>query len=97
MRCSRSHSHPTLEEIENKSMCLRISNSVFSVTPISLYLTMYIHRYKPRDFYEKNPELMKAVDQIAEGFFCPAEPHLFQGLVDHLLHHDTFVSTPLIV
>ena len=46
--------------------------------------------YKPRDFYEKNPELMKAVDQIAEGFFCPAEPHLFQGLVDHLLHHDTY-------
>ena len=49
-------------------------------------------RYKPRDFFEKNPELMKAIGQIGDGFFCPAEPTLFHSLVDHLLNHDTFVA-----
>ena len=48
--------------------------------------------YNPRAFYEKNPELMKALDQIGEGFFCPGEPKLFESLVDHLLNHDTYAA-----
>ncbi|CAI8015638.1 Glycogen phosphorylase, liver form [Geodia barretti] len=46
--------------------------------------------YNPRQYYESNPELKKAIDQIHEGFFCPEEPALFHGLTDHLLSHDTY-------
>jgi starch phosphorylase len=46
--------------------------------------------YKPREYYEKNPELKKVVDQIKSGYFNPSDPTLFEPLVDHLLNHDTY-------
>ena len=48
--------------------------------------------YNPREYYEKNPELKKVVDQIQNGFFNPGDPKLFEPLVDHLLYHDTYVD-----
>ncbi|UCF65909.1 MAG: glycogen/starch/alpha-glucan phosphorylase [bacterium] len=40
--------------------------------------------YNPGDFYEKNPELRKAIDMIQSGYFSPSEPTLFQPIIDSL-------------
>jgi starch phosphorylase len=42
--------------------------------------------YNPRDYYNRNPELKRVLDMIAEGFFSPAEPGLFRSIVDALLN-----------
>ncbi|CAI2718466.1 glycogen/starch/alpha-glucan phosphorylase [Nitrospina watsonii] len=41
--------------------------------------------YNPRDHYENNPELRKALDMIRDGYFSPDHPHLFQPIIDALL------------
>ena len=40
-------------------------------------------------YYESNPELKKALDQIKSGYFAPATPNLFVDIANHLLYHDT--------
>ncbi len=48
--------------------------------------------YRPRDYYDENPELQKALNMIAYGYFSPFDPSLFQPIVDSLLEHgDTFM------
>jgi len=47
--------------------------------------------YRPRDYYERDPELKEALDQIAGGHFCPGQPDLFRPLVEALLNHDHFM------
>src|SRR4030095_6394046 len=47
--------------------------------------------YGPRDYYEADPELRAALDQVASGFFSPEVPALFRPLVDSLLNHDEFM------
>ena len=47
--------------------------------------------YRPRDYYEADPELKEALDQIASGFFSQGNGDLFQPLVDALLSHDHFM------
>ena len=42
--------------------------------------------YNPYHIYESNTELKRVIDQIAEGRFCPHEPHLFQPIVRSLLN-----------
>lgn len=44
--------------------------------------------YDASEFYNRLPELKLAVDQIRTGFFSPAEPELFHGVMEMLLHHD---------
>lgn len=46
--------------------------------------------YNPAEYYEKNKELKKAMDQIRDGFFSPGEPDLFQPIVNNLLHHGDY-------
>jgi len=41
--------------------------------------------YRSREFYEKNAELKKALDQMRTGFFSPENPELFHDVVDSLL------------
>ncbi|MBA4393014.1 MAG: glycogen phosphorylase, partial [Desulfobacca sp.] len=41
--------------------------------------------YNPRQVYEQDQELKKAIDQIASGYFSPCEPFLFAPLVEALL------------
>jgi len=41
--------------------------------------------YNPREYYEKNPELKRALDMIRDGYFSPEHPHLFQPIIDALL------------
>jgi len=42
--------------------------------------------YNPRDFYDRQPELRKVLDQIAEGVFSSGNPDLFKPIVDLLLN-----------
>ncbi len=42
--------------------------------------------YNPWDYYNANSELKKALDQIQTGFFSPEDPHLFQPIIDAILH-----------
>jgi glucan phosphorylase len=45
-------------------------------------------RYRAREFYEKNSELKRAIDQIQNGFFSPENPQLFHDIVDSLLNEN---------
>jgi starch phosphorylase len=42
--------------------------------------------YDPKPYYENNPELKKALDMIASGYFSPGKPELFEDVVASLLH-----------
>jgi starch phosphorylase len=41
--------------------------------------------YNPWDYYNKDVELKKVLDAIANGYFSPSEPQLFKMIVDSLL------------
>jgi len=41
--------------------------------------------YNSREFYEREPELKRAIDQIRDGFFSPEDPNHFADIVKHLL------------
>ena len=46
--------------------------------------------YDPVSFYENDPELRHAIDQIASGGFSPGEPRLFTPIVDALLRQGDY-------
>lgn len=46
--------------------------------------------YSPREYLEKNEELRLIVDLIKSGFFSPQDPHLFDPLINSLLHRDEY-------
>ncbi|XP_078001241.1 glycogen phosphorylase, muscle form-like [Glandiceps talaboti] len=46
--------------------------------------------YKAMDYYEKNPELKQAIDQIKGGYFSPWDQGCFKDVGDVLLYHDRF-------
>jgi starch phosphorylase len=47
--------------------------------------------YRPRDYYERNPELKGVLDLIWSGFFEPDHPETFRPLVQSLLDHDHYM------
>ncbi len=47
--------------------------------------------YRPRDYYEGNPEIKAVLDLIASGFFEPEHPESFRPLVQSLLDHDPYL------
>jgi len=47
--------------------------------------------YNSMDYYNKNPELKQAIDQIASGYFSPEDPNMFRDIANMLLHHDRFM------
>ncbi|WP_306536834.1 glycogen/starch/alpha-glucan phosphorylase [Geobacter sp.] len=47
--------------------------------------------YQPRSWYEENPHLREAIDQIAEGVYSNGDRDLFRPLVDNLLNHDAYL------
>ena len=47
--------------------------------------------YRPREFYDRNPELREAIDAIAGGIFSRGDQEIFRPLVDSLLNHDPFL------
>ncbi len=47
--------------------------------------------YRPRDYYEQNPELKRVLDMIAGDYFSTSNPMLFQPIIDSLLGDDRFM------
>ena len=47
--------------------------------------------YNPREYYNSNSELKKAIDLIASGYFSKGDVDLFKPLVDSLIHHDAYL------
>ena len=47
--------------------------------------------YRPRTYYETNPQLREVIDLIASGFFTKGDREIFQPMVDHLLNHDEYM------
>ncbi|MBI4825295.1 MAG: glycogen/starch/alpha-glucan phosphorylase [Nitrospirae bacterium] len=47
--------------------------------------------YDPIKYYEANPELKEAIDQIGSGYFSPEVPGLFRPLVQSLLYRDEYM------
>jgi len=47
--------------------------------------------YNPQEYYNSNPELKKAIDLIASGYFSKGDGTLFKPLVDSLLYHDAYL------
>jgi starch phosphorylase len=47
--------------------------------------------YNPREYYERNLDLKKVVDMIADGFFSPWNPQLFKQITDSLMSNDNFL------
>jgi starch phosphorylase len=47
--------------------------------------------YSPRRYYESNPHLREAIDQIESGHFSRGDGGLFRPLVDNLRDHDPFL------
>jgi starch phosphorylase len=47
--------------------------------------------YDPKQYYDSDPELREAVDQISSGSFSGGDRNLFKPLVDSLLHGDPYL------
>jgi glycogen phosphorylase len=47
--------------------------------------------YRPWDYYDANPELREALDQLSGGFFSDGDRGLFRPLVDSLLGRDEYM------
>ncbi len=47
--------------------------------------------YTPRQYYESDPELKEAIDQVADGRFSRGDRELFKPLVDTLLRDDPYL------
>jgi len=41
--------------------------------------------YNPLEYYNRNPDLKKAIDMIGGGYFSPENPSLFKPIVDSLI------------
>jgi len=54
-------------------------------------LDLQTRGYRPRDHYEKNPELKAVLDMIASGFFEPEHPDVFKPMIQSLLDQDTYM------
>jgi starch phosphorylase len=47
--------------------------------------------YDPKQYYNSDPELREAMDQISSGSFPRGDRTLFKPLVDSLLHGDPYL------
>lgn len=47
--------------------------------------------YRPRDYYDSNPDLKQVLDMIADGYFSIDEPSRYQAIVDNLLNNDQYL------
>jgi glycogen phosphorylase len=63
---------------------------LFGLTTEQVY-ALKAQRYRPFDYYNKNPELKAAIDLISSGFFSHGNPDLFKPLVDNLLYRDEYL------
>ncbi|KAF3886459.1 MULTISPECIES: glycogen/starch/alpha-glucan phosphorylase [Nostocales] len=47
--------------------------------------------YNPWDYYNNNPQLRQAIDQIASGYFSKGDSNLFKPLVESLKNRDDYM------
>jgi starch phosphorylase len=47
--------------------------------------------YRPLDYYNRNPELKKAIDLISSGHFSHGDQQLFKPVIDELLYNDRYL------
>ena len=47
--------------------------------------------YNPRGYYDSNPTLREAIDQIQSGYFSRGDRELFRPLVENLMNYDPFL------
>lgn len=62
---------------------------IFGLTAAEV-LSLNSAGYDPGGIYESTPELKKALNMIADGYFSPDAPDLFRPLCDSLLRNDSF-------
>nr|HMN60923.1 glycogen/starch/alpha-glucan phosphorylase [Anaerolinea sp.] len=53
--------------------------------------TLKMNGYHPRNYYQRNHELRRVLDEIAKGAFSPGESGLFKPIVDSLLDQDEYL------
>lgn len=46
--------------------------------------------YHPREYYDENPALRRAIDMISSDYFNKNEPKIFISLIDELLNYDNY-------
>ncbi len=63
---------------------------LFGLTAPQVFATQ-AEGYRPRKFYDDNPELREAVDAIAGGAFSRGDREVFRPVVDSLLGQDPFL------
>ncbi len=49
------------------------------------------HCYRPRDYYESDERLRRAIDLISTGYFSHGDCDLFRPIVDNLLYDDPYM------
>jgi len=47
--------------------------------------------YDPKKYYDSDPELREAIDQISSGFFSGGDRNLFKPIVDSLMYGDPYL------
>jgi glycogen phosphorylase len=47
-------------------------------------------KYNPREYYEKNKDLKKIIDMLANNYFNQDEPGIFKPIVEELLNRDYY-------
>jgi glycogen phosphorylase len=52
---------------------------------------LWANGYRPREYYESNPLLKRAVDAVMQGMFSPDDPTRFAPLMQSLIEHDPFL------
>jgi starch phosphorylase len=63
---------------------------LFGLTEEQIVATL-VAGYRPREYYNNNPELKLAIDRISQGFFSNGDTSLFKPLVDSLLGSDQYL------
>lgn len=63
---------------------------LFGLTTDQVY-AMKAEGYNPMDYYESTPELKRAIDRIASGFFSHGDDQLFKPLLDSLMYQDQYM------
>jgi len=53
-------------------------------------LNLKRNNYKPREYYERIPELKKAIDLIASNYFNENESGIFNSTIEELFHNDYY-------
>ncbi|MFT4166600.1 MAG: glycogen/starch/alpha-glucan phosphorylase [Microlunatus sp.] len=53
---------------------------------------LYAKGYSPSSYYEKNENLKRAIDLIAEGAFSNGDRDMYASVVGNLLHEDRFMA-----